>query len=307
MIRKRTLLPAAALLCLAVGAFAQDAAPVEQPSETKADAAEPAPAGLEFGDDLEAARERARAEKKPLLIVAVPDWYESPGWTRLRDETLASEDARQLEAFVRVRVRESRDREVHVRHRLRYGGYPLAVVLAPTGGYLGHVSGLPASTAPTGWVERVAAIPARSQRMTELRTALEDTPEEPGVLFELAGLHVEAGETERAVALYERMERADPLGPPERLAEARYQRLRHAAVKALEAKKFGDVEAHCRKWLRRFAEHDRAPEVLLLQANARFLAGDADGAREVWDALIEKHADSDAAKRAGECKQKLAK
>ena len=34
-----------------------------------------------------------------------------------------------LEPLVRVRVGESEDREVHVRHRVQFRGYPLAVVL----------------------------------------------------------------------------------------------------------------------------------------------------------------------------------
>ena len=62
--------------------------------------------------------------------MAVPDWYESPGWARL-EKLLAEEDgaAEKLAGFTGAVVAESRDREVHVKHRVRVQGYPLVVVL----------------------------------------------------------------------------------------------------------------------------------------------------------------------------------
>jgi tetratricopeptide (TPR) repeat protein len=201
---------------------------------------------------------------------------------------------------VRVRVAESEDREIHARYRVQFRGYPLALVLASDGSYLGSTSGIPAENAAPEWLLRVASIPPRAKRMQELRDALAKKPEDPQTLFDLAMLHVEADEPDRAIALFDRMEAADGSagGTSERVGEARFQVLRINAVRALADKRFADVDPVCQKWLRRFATHARAPEVLLLQANALYLAGEKDRAKEIWKGLVEKSAGTDAARRA---------
>lgn len=257
------------------------------------------PVPVAFGDDLAAAQKEAREAKRPLLVLVVPTWFESPEAARLDAEVLATDDARRaLDPFVRVRLREGEEREVHARHRDRFDGYPLAVVLDPEGAFLGSVSGLPAEEVGKTWCARVASIPPRAQRMKELRALLAAKPEDPQALFDLALLHVEAAEPDRALPLFERMEAAAPDGPLDRLGEARYQVLRIQAVRALAERRFGDVDPACQKWLRRFASHPRAPDALLLQANALFLAGEKDRATEIWKTLAEKHAGTDAARRA---------
>ncbi len=252
-----------------------------------------------FGDDLAAAQEEARSSGRPLLVVAVPDWYESPMWRRVEKDVLAKvEVARPLTDFVRVRVAETRDREVHVRHRLPFAGYPLAVVLSAEGTYLGHESGLPGDGDVTAWPRRLAAIPARAAKVAALRKRLDVDPEDALVLFELGRLLADAGESDRADALFVRMERADPLAPAERLGEARYLQLRHAVVDLMEKMSFGDVEGRCLRWRRRFATHERLADVLLLQANARFLSNRHDDAKELWEVLVKDHADTSAGKSA---------
>lgn len=263
--------------------------------------AAPATAAVEFGTDLAAAQAAAKKDAKPLLVLVVPKWYASPEAVRLDRDVLAGDEAKKtLDAFVRVRVAESEDREVHVRYRVQFRGYPLALVLAPDGSYLGSTSGVPAEDAAKTWLLRVASIPPRAKRMQELRDALAKKPEDPQTLFDLAMLHVEADEPDRAIALFERMEAADgPAGgAPERVGEARFQVLRIGALRALADKRFADVDPLCQKWLRRFASHARAPEVLLLDANALYLAGEKDRAKEIWKGLVEKNAGTDAAKRA---------
>jgi hypothetical protein len=261
------------------------------------DAAKPAP--VEFLTDLAAAQAKAKTESKPLLVLVVPKWFASPEVARLDKDVLTGDDARKaLEPFVRVRVAENEDREVHVRHRVRFQGYPLALVLDADGSFLGSTSGLPAEDAAKTWPARVAAIPPRAKKMKELRAALAAKPEDPQTLFDLAMLLVENGEPDRAVALFDRMEAADPDCPPERLGEARFQVLRISAVRALADRRFADVEPLCQKWLRRFASHPRAPDVLLLEADALFLAGEKDRAKEIWKTLVEKHTGTDAANRA---------
>ncbi len=319
---RRALLLWTLLLLPATGpAFAQDGAAEPQPpavpppaagdtaqaeaeqAETGTKAAEP----LTFGDSLAAATAAATEDGKPLLVVCIPDWYESPAWKRLEDDVLSGgEDTAPLRAFVRVLVKETRDHEVHVRHRVEFEGYPLAVVLAPGGAYLGRVSGIPGGGEGAGWVDRVAAIPGRARRIAELRTRLAAAPEDAGILFELGKALSDAGEYARAEAVFERMELADPLVPAVRLGEARYLRLRRAVVDLLAAKKFGDVEGPCLKWLRRFSEHERAPAVVLLQANARFLAGRKDDARALWQRLVDDHAGTAAAKSAAKVLADLA-
>ena len=300
------------LTLFATPALAQDDSDKPEPAPEPASATEGAVAASEaqptkpaqpepvlFGDSLDAGREAARVSKKPLLLVAVPDWYESPAWKRLEADVLAdAAKTEALRAFELVLVEETRDREVHVRHRVPYAGYPLAVVLAANGTYLGHASGLPAVGQAGAWVERVAAIPARAAKIAELRKSLDASPEDPLVLFELGKALAEAGENDRADALFERMEQADPLAPADRLGEARYLRLRHRVVALLAARKFTDVEAPCLRWRRRFSEHTRLPDVLLLQANAQFLAGASAEARVLWQTLVDDHADSPAARTA---------
>jgi hypothetical protein len=264
----------------------------------------PKPAACEFGTDLPAAQSKAKTEGKPLLVVVVPKWYDAPEAARLDKDVLTSPDAKKsLDAFVRVRVAESEDHEVHVRHRLQFKGYPLAVVLDADGSFLGSTSGVPAEDAAKTWLLRVASIPPRASRMKALRAALDVKPEDPQTLFDLALLHVEADEPDRAIALFDRMEAADSrpgadAAPAERLGEARYQVLRIGAVRAFADKRFSDVEPLCQKWLRRFEKHVRAPEVLLLEANALYLAGEKDRAKEMWKGLVEKSAGTDAARRA---------
>jgi len=259
----------------------------------------PKPAGVAFLTDLATAAAQAKAEARPLLVLVAPKWYDAPEVVRLDKEVLGGEDAtKALEAFVRVRITESEDHEVHVRHRLRFAGYPLAVVFDAEGSYLGSTSGLPAEEPAKAWPARVAAIPPRAAKMKALRAALAAKPEDPQTLFDMAMLHVEAGEENRAIALFDRMEAADPNAPPERLGEARYQVLRIGTVRALADRRFADVDPVCQKWLRRFATHARAPEVLLLQANALYLNGEKDRARAIWKGIVEKNAGTDAAKRA---------
>jgi TolA-binding protein len=257
------------------------------------------PAAVEFGSDLVVAQATAKSSTKPLLVLVVPKGYAGPDAARLDKEVLSGDDAKKaLEAFVRVRVVEGEDKEVHARHRLKFAGYPLALVLDADGAFLGSTSGLPAEDAARAWPARVAAIPPRAKRMKELRATLAEKPEDPATLFDLALLHVEAGEPDRAAVLFERMETADPDGPAERLGEARYQVLRIESARALAEKRFADVEPLCRKWLRRFETHVRAPDVRLLEATALFLVGEKDKAKEIWKSLVEKHAGTDAAKRA---------
>jgi tetratricopeptide (TPR) repeat protein len=297
------LLPLTLVLLAAAPALAQDGdaepePPAVQPPAPAEEAQEAAPEPITFGDSLDEARATAKEQGKPLLVVSVPDWYASPAWKQVEDDVLADADAAQpLAGFVRVVVKETRDREVHVRHRVPFEGYPLAVVLSSDGSYLGHTSGLPAMGVDT-WATRIAAIPARAERIAALREKLDAAPEDPGVLYELGLALVEAGESDRADALFERMEQADPLAPADRLGEARYHRLRHRIIDLMEARKFPDVEGLCLRWRRRFAEHARAPDVLLLQANAHFLAGEAPDARALWEQIAKDHADSDAAKSA---------
>lgn len=300
----RHLLLLTLVLALAVPGAAQDGsdepAPPAVPAPTAEEPGEPAEvAPLTFGDALDAARAEAKESGRPLLLVAIPDWYESPAWARLQEDVLgAGADVEPLRAFVRVLVRETRDREVHVRHRVAFDGYPLAVVLSSDGAYLGHTSGVPPHGDAARWIERVAAIPARAARIADLRKRLDASPEDPALLFELGKALAEAGESDRADALFERMEQADPLTPADRLGEARYLRLRHRVIDLLAEKKFGDVEGLCLRWQRRFADHARAPDVLLLQANAQFLAGQAAEARALWERIMKDHAESDAAKQA---------
>jgi tetratricopeptide (TPR) repeat protein len=294
------------LVLAAAPAFAQDdedaPEPPAVPARTAADtsgeeAAKPEP--VAFGDSLDDARAAAKESGKSLLVVSVPDWYESPAWARLESGVLDDPaKTAPLHEFELVLVKETRDREVHVRHRVPYAGYPLAVVLSSDGTYLGHTSGLPAVGEPSVWVERVAAIPARAQRISGLRKRLDAAPEDADVLFELGKVLADAGENDRADALFERMEQADPLAPAERLGEARYLRLRHQTIRLLASRKFKDVEGPCLKWRRRFSDHARLPDVLLLQANAQFLAGQKDDARAIWQTLVDDHKDSPAAKTA---------
>ncbi len=280
----RRCLSSFAVLLLVAAAFADDAAK---------------PAAVEFGADLVAAQTTAKKDGKPLLVLVVPKAGASPESARLDKEILVSDDAKKaLDGFVRVRVAESEDREVHARHRLKFAGYPLALVLDADGAYLGSTSGLPVEDAAKTWPARVAAIPPRAKKMKELRAALAAKPEDPQTLFDLAMLHVEAGEPERAARLFERMEAADPNGPVDRLGEARYQMLRVEVVRALAEKRFADVEPACRKWLRRFETHARAPDVRLLEADALFLAGEKDRAKEIWKSLVDTCAATDAGRRA---------
>jgi hypothetical protein len=285
---------AALLLLAAAGPLsAQDAPAVaEKPAVL---------AALTVEKTLDAATVRARDEKKPLVVLTGPGWYEHPSMQRLDDEVLASAPARKtLAAFVLVRLDESEDREVHVRHRLEDRGYPLAVVLAPDGAFLGSVSGL-----PKRWVEKVAAVPARAERMDELMAVLRDKGEDPDALAELARLRFENVEPARAAALCDRLELADRDNKSGHLAEVRYLKLRIATARHLAARRFRDVEGLCRKWLRRFPKAPERPDVLLLQANARYLNGEADKAKTVWNELVEKHADTPAGKRAQECLDEL--
>jgi len=291
-------------------------APVETPIKTNdetgatktgtaTEAADPAPQ-FEFAASLDDARASAKAANKPLLVVAVPDWYASPAWDRLHTAVLGDKGSvRALSGFVGVIVKESRDREVHVRHRLAVRGYPLVVVLGSEGAYLGHTSGTPAEGSEAAWASRIAEIPPRAAKIAVLRERLSAAPEDPEVLFDLGKLLADAGEADRADALFERMERAEPLGPAERMGEARYLRMRHKILGLLEAKKFGDVEPLCLHWRRRFSSHARIADVLLLQANARFLAGKADDARALWQTLVDEHADSDAGANAKNALEKL--
>lgn len=259
----------------------------------------PKAAAVDFMGDLPAAQAKAKAEAKPLLVLVTPKWYDANEVVRLDKEVLSTADARKtLDHFVRVRVAESEDREVHVRHRLRFAGYPAAVVFGADGTFLGSTSGLPSEDVAKEWLARVAAIAPRAQKMKELRATLAAKPEDPQTLFDLALLHVEAEEPDRAIALLDRMEVAEENAPVDRLGEARYQVLRINAVRALADKRFADVEPLAQKWLRRFATHARAPDVQLLQANALYLAGDKDRAKEMWKVLVEKNVGTDAARRA---------
>jgi tetratricopeptide (TPR) repeat protein len=259
----------------------------------------PKPAAVEFGADLVVAQATAKKDGKPLLVLVVPKNAASPEAARLDKEILVSDESKKaLDGFVRVRVAESEDREVHARRRLKFAGYPLALVLDADGSFLGSTSGLPAEDAAKTWPTRVAAIPVRAKKMKDLRATLAAKPEDPQTLFDLALCHVEADEPDRAVALFDRMESADPNGPADRLGEARYQVLRIESVRALAQMRFADVEPLCRKWLRRFETHVRAPDVHLIEANALFLTGEKDRAKEIWKSLVEKNAGTDAAKRA---------
>ncbi len=307
----RALVPGVLLAALAAAPRAradEDTAPQPPAPPAAAGGAEaPAqPAPLAFGGDLDAAREAARRDGKALLLVVVPDWFESPAWKRVESQVLPDAKASApLADFVRVLVRETRDREVHVRHRLAFAGYPLAVVLDSEGRYLGHVSGVPAEGEGVAWPERLAAIPPRAARIAELRTRLAAAPEDAQLLFDLGVALSDAGEDDRADALFERMEAADPLAPAERLGEARYRRLRHAVDALLLERRFGDVEARCLRWRRRFESHARLPDVLELQANALFLAGSRDEARALWQRLVDEHADTPWAARSKERLEKL--
>lgn len=301
MIEHRLLPLSLVLLAAVAPAVAQEGEaepPAVQPPAPAAEEAPKAAGPLTFGDSLDEARAAAKEQGKPLLVVSVPDWYESPAWKQVGDDVLAdSEAAKPLDGFVRVLVKETRDREVHVRHRVSFEGYPLAVVLSSDGTYLGHTSGVPATGVDT-WASRIAEIPARAEKIAALRRRLDAAPEDPDVLYELGIALVEAGESDRADALLERMEQADPLTPAGRLGEARYHRLRHQVIALMEQRKFKDVEGLCLRWRRRFSDHARAPDVLLLQANAHFLAGEAPDARALWQKLVDDHADTTAAKTA---------
>jgi hypothetical protein len=293
---------ASALLLIAAlaagsAAQAQEEKPKEAPPAKAAAPEKPAP--VAFGDDLAAAQATARAEGKPLLVVAVPDWYACPEAQRLREEVLASDAAREkLDGFVRVLVEESPDREVHVRHRVAARGYPLAVVLSAKGDFLGSTSGLPSEDAASAWPARIAEIPARHARIKALQAKLREEPESPAMLLELAGLHLENREADRADALLARLDAADPEDASGLLGEARFLRLRIANAKLLATKQFTEVEPLCNKWLRRFREHARRPDVLLLRANALYLTDKKDDARALWKEIGEEHPKTNAAKRA---------
>ena len=299
------------LVSVAARALAQDAPPTATPPAAPTPpaptATAPVPEPVKFETDLEAARARSKAEGKPLLLLVVPGWYESPEVKRLDDEVLRSADAHTaLEPFVRVRLTETEDREIHVRHRVGSRGHRLGFVLDSDGTFLGSTAGLPSGDATAAWPARVAAIPARARRMHELRNVLAAKPEDPQTLFDLALLHIEGAEPERALALFARMEAAagDEFAP-DRLGEARFHVFRIGAVRAMEERRFGDVEPAALKWLRRFRDHARRAEVLLVQANARFLAGERDRAREVWQQLQDEHPGTDAAKRAADAMKQL--
>ncbi len=293
------------LLCSLASAQDAETATPPVPAVTSAPASEkPAEAAPEivFGNDYEAALKTARAEQRPVLVVAVPDWYESPVWASVEEQSVGTPAGRAaLERFVPVLLRESNDREVHARHRVPYRTHPLAVVLDADGSYLGFLSGLPTEGGAAAWSAAVAGIVPRAKRTREVRDALAESPDDPALLLELATLLLAAGEHARADDVFARVERVEPIGNEERLGEARYQRLRMRVVDLLEQKKWGDVEPLCLKWRRRFSEHTRMPALLLLQANARFLSGQGDRARELWTRITSEHGGSDAAKRAKEC------
>jgi hypothetical protein len=295
---RRSFLTLAALFALASGsAWAQDNKPPEgaKPKPTaetrtrKRKKLPPLPA------DLAAARQQAAQEKKPLVVIAGPDWFEHPAVARLDDVLLQQELVRdQLQDFVLVRITEGEEREVHVRHRLPDRGYPLTVVLGPDGTFLGSVHGLRQRT----WAKQVIAVPGRHKKMQALRTELAAQPENPVPLLALAKLHLAADEPDRCDALLARLEQADRADRSGTLAEARYLRLRIGNTKALVARRFADVESICRKWLRRFKTAPQRADVLLLQANARFLNGQSEEAKTIWNELVEKHAKTPAARKA---------
>jgi hypothetical protein len=301
MIAGMTLPRAATALILAISttffahnATAQDAPEKPAPVAEKPAATETKPV-LVFEKDLATATRRALETKRPLLVIVSPDWFAHPSVEALNEDIFTQDVVRdRLTEFVMVRVRETREREVHVRHRLKDRGYPLTVVLGFDGGYLGSVAGLDADK----WLDRVVSVPQRHLRMEELRKDLRARPERPVTLLELARLHLESDEPERADALLERLETADRDDRSGLLGEARYLRLRPQVTKALADRRFVDVESLCLKWLRRFDKAPQAPDVMLLQANGRFLNGERDRAREIWTVLTEKHADTDAGKSA---------
>lgn len=282
-----------ALLATATPLRGQDAPAAAKPDATQAKDKTPVPDWVL--SDLDVAVRTAREAKKPLAVVAGPTWYVDPAVTRLDEKVLSRPKTKEaLAGFVVVRVGEGEAHPVHVRHRLPAKGYPLTVVLSAEGTYLGSLHGLE----PARWADDVARIPARHARMAELRERLRDEPEAPALLLELAELHLEADEADRADALLERFEAADRADVSGKLGEARYLRLTLANHRALVDGRFADVEAPCLKWLRRFREHARRPDVLAIQANARFLNGEKEKARAVWAELAEKHAATDAGKQA---------
>lgn len=294
---KRTLSIALLSLALVGSVRAQDAKPDTAPAK---------PAAATLDTNLEDARARAAAERKPLLVLAVPDWFESQAEAWVRDEV--GEAAKStLSNYVIVLVEESTEREVHRRHRIPAGAYPAAVVLDSEGAYLGSISGRVAPAEGETWADALARIPERRNRTTALRERLAESPEDPGLLFELADVWNALGEPARARPLLERLIRSDPLDRSGHLGEARFRVLREDVEAHLTAGRFASVEAPTLKWLRRFGEHDRAPAVRWLRSSALFLAGKRADARELWKSLVADHADTDAGKRAKDALAKLGK
>ena len=78
------------LLLAASVAWAQDA-PAEKVEKTAEAPKKEEPAALTFTDDVDAAKERARSEDKPLLLLVTPDWYDSPLVEKLDKDVLATE------------------------------------------------------------------------------------------------------------------------------------------------------------------------------------------------------------------------
>ena len=292
----------AALLALASGsAWAQDKPRPDgtsKPTAEKPSAKKPARKRKKLPaipTDLAAAQLQAAKEKKPLVVIAGPGWFKHPAVAQLSDVLLQQELVRdQLQDFVLVRVTEGEEREVHVRHRLQNRGYPLTVVLGPDGAFLGSLHGLRQRT----WAKQVMAVPGRHAKMKVLRKELAAEPGKPATLLALAKLHLQADEPDRGDALLARLEQADRADRSGTLAEARYLRLRIENTKALVARRFADVESICRKWLRRFKTAPQRPNVLLLQANARYLNGQSEEAKTLWNELIEKHAKTPAGRKA---------
>lgn len=271
----------------AVAGHAQDGA--ESPSVAAESSTE---RGVVPLSDLESARNAAKSSDRPLVVLAVPDWFESEAEKELARRLADADPAGPWSRVVVVLLRETTEREVHRRHRVEAGAYPLAVVLSSEGSFLGALAGRHAAVEGEDWADAVLAVPERRSRVEELRERLEREPDDLEAHFELAQLWLRLGERGRARPLLERLAREDTLDRTGRLGEARFLLLRQDVHDQLAAGRFEEVEGRTLRWLRRFSEHARALRVRLLRANALYLSGRHEDARDLWQALAEDDADA---------------
>ena len=237
--------------------------------------AEPGPLRVQWGDNFEDALAEAVALRRPVLLSFTTTWC---GWCRkLEAQTFRDQEfVRFASRLVPVMVDGDKERGLTSMFRVR--GYPTNILLDRRGREIARVSEY---QPPQRFIQSLMAGMSRRENFAEAHRAVEESPNDPEALYEMADIYMALGRYEEAKPLLIKVLEIDPKNTTGLYEDAQLD----YSLAAYLSRDLTTAIPEFQTFFKKFPNSPRKDSALLFYGMALLDAGEKEKGRKVLEDL----------------------